>query len=171
MSSPLESLLSVPVVCSPKLSLFHYLCITFLEVDLVFRLTVLSKATYSDRRNTKNGELWWFYHSVQQTYELPTRGMRPTERRKDWRKYCMNRYAVHKLAPELPVPVVLNRSKEVREYVPQTMEASEVMDGARGKLSAEEKAVARAWYKEQKNKKIRGKGPVKCHTKHEHAWI
>ncbi|KAJ3188373.1 hypothetical protein HDU85_005524 [Gaertneriomyces sp. JEL0708] len=171
MSGTLESLLSVPVVCSSQLSLFHYLCITFLEVESVLRMTVLNRTTYSDRRNTKNGELWWFFHSVQQTYQLPTRGMRPTERRKDWRRYCLNRYAALKVVPEQPMPVVLNRSKEVRDYVPQTMEASEVLDGARGKLSAEEKVAARAWYKEQKNKKIRGKGPVKSHSKHDYAWI
>ncbi|TPX57160.1 hypothetical protein PhCBS80983_g04011 [Powellomyces hirtus] len=126
----------------------------FLSPHDILRLTQLNKALHSKRRHASSGELWWFlsFHTP------PGRGMRPAERRRDWRRLVIEKYEAAQLAARSPTPVTKTFVAE-SPHMGEIMEPSELAQYQRPKLTSEEKMEARMWYKELKNKKTRGKGP------------
>ncbi|KND04919.1 uncharacterized protein SPPG_00610 [Spizellomyces punctatus DAOM BR117] len=155
LSTTLEISSSKP---RPRTPILHYLLTRYLPPPDILRVLQTTDVLHSERRHCPSGELWWTLAILTDTGHPPNRGMRPVERRRDWKRVCFQRYKDDMARRDRPVPVMSSTAKDA--YVSEIMEAS-YTPRARGKLTAEEKQEARAWYKDLRNKKVRGKGPEK----------
>lgn len=153
----LLTLLDTPIFSS-RTSILQHILTSYLHAPDVLNISHLNHTLHRDRRFSPNAELWWTLSVVIDTGRPPTRGMRPVERRRDWQRICCEKYRDESKARNQPKAVFLNPTYAARPT--EIMEASPV-SSQRGKLTAEQKQEARAFYKELRNKKLRGKAPLR----------
>ncbi|KAJ3009109.1 hypothetical protein HKX48_008152 [Thoreauomyces humboldtii] len=136
---------------SSRAFLFH-LAVYLEPIDLLHVLQ-LTPSLHSPRQHGASGELWWTIHLHP---SAPNRGMRPSDRKRDWRRLCFDKHdeTLRLIAARnLPQPPPLPVKRPPREI----MEPSPLERTARPKLTSEEKVEARAYYKDLKNKRPKGK--------------